>query len=68
MKRISEYTKDDLRNYINCVEENGLDEYDHLCIWCGRCYDKDCAPEDCHPDADNADCFDAFKEMLFDSI
>lgn len=64
MKSISEFTKDDLRSFIKDFEEDGYDEFECLCAYCNRCSDREDKPDDCQPEADNEDCFDAYKEMI----
>lgn len=69
MQKINELTKDDLQSYIKgCIEEGWEDE-ECLCYYCEK-YDrtKDCKPGNCHPDADNEDCFETYKEMIMDAI
>lgn len=60
-------TKEDLRLYIEGLMEDGLDEVEYLCEYCTR-YNGDCKPEDCQPDANNKDCFDAYTDMVKDAI
>lgn len=67
MKRISEYTKEDLSKYINDFEKDGYGEFECLCAYCDRCADREDKPDDCQPEADNEDCFDAYKEMIMSS-
>lgn len=67
MKSINEFTKEDLRSYIDDFEKQGLDEYECLCCCCSRCDNNDYKPEDCQPEADNEDCFDAYKEMVMEA-
>ena len=57
MKRISEFTKEDLSKYIKDFEEDGYDEFWCLCAYCNRCADREDKPDDCQPEADNEDCF-----------
>lgn len=67
MKSINEYTKEDLRSYIDDFEKQGLGEYECLCCYCSKCDSDDCMPEDCFPDADKEECFETYKEMVMEA-
>lgn len=49
MKRISEFTKEDLHSYIDDFEKQGYGEYECLCAYCVKCDKGDDKPEDCYP-------------------
>lgn len=67
MKSINEFTKEDLHSYIDDFEKQGYDEYECLCAYCVKCNERDDKPEDCYPDENNEDCFDAYKELIMEA-
>lgn len=68
MKNINEFTKEDLHSYIDDFEENGYNEYECLCAYCIKCDGKYNKPEDCYPDENNENCFNAYKELIMEVI
>ena len=39
-----------------------------LCYYCSRCDNDGGKPEDCSPDSNIEDCFDAYKEPVSEAI